>query len=70
MQLPHMSHPIWILLRMTIALVGMYAILHAVATQFDDTEKMTLIGMFLVLGGGEGLNAFIGKRQNNDRSDH
>lgn len=69
MQLPHVTHPVWILLRLTISMLSLYFILLEFASEFDKTERMTLIGMFIVLGGGEGVNAFIGRRQSG-RSDN
>lgn len=48
------SHPIWSLARMTISLIALSVILVLTANVFDETEIITIIGMFMVLGGVEG----------------
>lgn len=50
------SHPIWSLGRMTIALLALIAILYLTANVFDETEIITIIGMFAVLAGAEGAS--------------
>lgn len=50
------SHPIWSLARMAIALIALGVILKLTANVFDETEILTLIGMFLVLSGAEGTS--------------
>lgn len=67
------SHPIWSLARMTIAMVALIAILFITATTFDDTEKITVIGMFMVLSGVEGASIaqyIRGHKKPADPSDH
>lgn len=48
------SHPVWSLARMTISLIALSVILVLTANVFDETEIITIIGMFMVLGGVEG----------------
>lgn len=58
------KHPIYPLLRFTVALVSLTVILAVSASNFDITEIRTIIAMFIVLAGGEGLIGFFQRMKN------
>lgn len=59
------SHPIWSLLRLLIFMVALVATLWLNAAEFDDTELKTIITMFVVASGAEGVTQFArGLRRN------
>ena len=66
------AHPVWSLARMTISLIALSVILALTANVFDETEIITIIGMFMVLGGVEGTSIaqyVRGHRRNTDAPD-
>ena len=63
------SHPVWSLARMTISLIALSVILVLTANVFDETEIITIIGMFMVLGGVEGPSIAQYIRGHNKPSD-
>lgn len=52
------SHPIWSLLRLVIFMVALVLTLWLNANQFDQTEIKTIITMFVVASGAEGVTQF------------
>ena len=54
-ELQHSDHPIWSLIRLTILMIALTTILYFTANKFDETEIRTIITMFLITAGMEGL---------------
>jgi len=52
------SHPIWSLLRLTIFMIALVVTLLLNANNFDATEIKTIITMFVVAAGAEGVTQF------------
>lgn len=53
------SHPIWSLLRLAIYMIALVATLLFNANTFDATEVKTIITMFVVASGTEGVTQLI-----------
>ena len=51
------THPVWSLLRLVVMVTGLTLVLWLSASEFDNTELQTIIGMFLIGGAAEGLPA-------------
>ena len=47
------SHPIWGIIRLSIIMSSLTAVLYLNASEFDATELKTIITMFVVAGGAE-----------------
>lgn len=54
------THPIWPLLRLVVMVSALTAVLWMNASEFDNTELQTIIGMFLIGGATEGVSAIAG----------
>ena len=57
------AHPIWPLLRLVAMLAALTTVLLIQASEFDDTELKTIISMFLIGAGVEGLPALLRGRE-------
>lgn len=53
------SHPIWSLRRLAIYMIALVATLLFNANTFDATEVKTIITMFVVASGTEGVTQFV-----------
>lgn len=53
------NHPVWALARLVLVLTALTLILWMNASEFDNTELQTIIGMFLVVGATEGVPAML-----------
>ena len=53
------SHPIWSLMRLLIYMIALVATLAFNANNFDSTEIKTIITMFVVASGTEGVTQFV-----------
>lgn len=53
------SHPIWNLIRLSVVMIALTAILWFTASKFDQTEIQTIITMFIAAAGVEGVTATV-----------
>lgn len=53
------SHPIWSLLRLLIMMLALIVVLWMNAEKFDKTEVQTIITMFLIGAGAEGVTQYL-----------
>lgn len=57
------THPIWPLLRLIVMMVSLTIVLYLSASNFDNSELKTILTMFLIGGGIEGVGTlFRGKK--------
>ena len=49
------SHPIWGIIRLSVIMTALTATLYLNASNFDETELKTILTMFFIGAGGEGL---------------
>ena len=49
-------HPIWAFSRLTVVMISLVVTLWANASNFDSTELKTIITMFLIAAGTEGVS--------------
>ena len=61
------SHPIWSIARLFIVMVSLCFTLYVNASHFDETELKTIITMFLVAAGAEGVSSFLTGRVNGEK---
>ena len=57
------NHPIWPLLRLTVMMIALTIVLYLSAHTFDNTELTTILTMFLIGAGIEGLPALLRGRE-------
>lgn len=62
MNIPEASHPIWRLARTVVITTAVTIILLCTASDFDETEVITILLTFLSQSGAEGLEAATHKR--------
>lgn len=55
------THPIWPIIRLVVIMVGLTAVLYLTANNFDSTELKTIITMFLIGSGVEGVSAVLAR---------
>ncbi len=60
------QHPVWPIIRLTVMLFFLTAILYLTAHQFDQTELKTIIGMFMAGAVAEGLPGMVGMFRSNN----
>lgn len=53
------GHPLWSIIRLTVLMIALVSVLYLNASQFDDTELRTIITMFMVAGGAEGITQIV-----------
>jgi len=56
------KHPIWPLARLVVMVVALTVVLSITASQFDQTELITIMTMFLFGASSEGLTQFVQRR--------
>lgn len=61
---PEYQHPMWGMLRLGIYMFTLCFVLWVNASSFDETEGKTIIWMFVVGAGSEGISQLIGGKQN------
>jgi len=58
------DHPIWSILRLVVLLVSMFGVLYINASNFDRTEIVSIVQLFIMAvgieGGAKGLKAVLG----------
>ena len=57
------KHPLWSLLRLVVVMTSLTLTLYINASNFDATEIRTIITMFLIAAGTEGLNRMFQKQE-------
>jgi hypothetical protein len=57
--MPDAKHPIWSLIRLTIIMVTMCFVLWMNATKFDETEIRSIVTVFFVAAGVEGIGNYL-----------
>ena len=55
------NHPIWALARLIVMMVALTVVLKFQAQNFDKTEIQTIITMFVVAGGVEGVTTLFSR---------
>lgn len=57
------QHPVWSLLRLAVVMVALCVTLWVNASQFDATEIKSIVTMFLVAAGAEGVSQLLGGKK-------
>lgn len=60
MKPPKNDHPIYPILRLAVVMFAMFATLELVASDFDETEIIALVVLFIVASSTEGVSSLIG----------
>lgn len=55
------NHPMWAFARLTVVMVALTIILSLTAQRFDNTELQTILTMFLVVAGAEGVGQIVSR---------